>query len=246
MRIKPALHYQLDYVMWTVIWVIGIGVAISILAHIITGVVVLGSINIGGFFVAGDSANMAYSVGGVMIFIAFIFGVGGIREDLRFFVQNGLGRRTTFFATLFGALIAGAAIGLISEVFNLIHRAVPVFPLTGNQFNTGGFFVGWLMHIIAFTLAWQLGAMISLIYYRLSTVGAVVFSVVAGAMILFGFGRMVGGLITWLEHNDAANLVYLFDFARSPATMLTSILVVTAVVSTITYLLITRAQIHEP
>ena len=250
LRIKPALRYQLEYIGWTFVWVIGIGLAASLLFSLFAATVTVGQVrpsvevDLAGLLVV--RSGVTFNLAGVMAFALFVIGIGGIREDLRLFIQHGIGRRTAYLSTLFAGLIVGGGIGLVCQLFDVINRAIPVFPLVGLGYYPDNFFVGWLTHAFILLLAWQLGTMISLIYYRLSKIGAIIFSVAAGATFLFGIGRLVGGLIRWLEANNAEDLLRLFDFARSPVTMLASIIAVSALAAAGNYLLIRRAQIKEP
>ena len=179
LSLRATTRYQVGYVVEATLWVLGISAAVFIAGNLIF----TGGIHL---FVGDDyfaDGTFGFNVGAIMVFMFFIFGVGGIREDLRFFIQNGVGRLTTFMSTIVGGIISAVGVGLASQLLTLALTLLPNFVMA-NIFNTeGGFFVGWLLTTGALFAAWQVGAFISLIYYRLSRNGAIIFT--ATIIILF-------------------------------------------------------------
>ena len=174
-RLKQAMHYQLDYVGISCLYVFGIAIAIA--------VCFMATSNF------GDGISLsATGIGGVGFVYFLVIGIGGIREDLRFFLQHGINRRTTFLSHLFSSLLCSAALGLFCEVFNCIVNFGFGFSfgIHGSAYTIQSFFTSWTAYMAAFFFAWQIGALISLVYYRLSKMQQVVFTVSAIALVIFG------------------------------------------------------------
>jgi len=231
-RLKQAMHYQLSYFGRSFLYVYGITVAIIIaLGLVITSDTSAENVSITG-------------IGGVGFVHFLILGISGIRSDLRFFIQHGISRRTTFFSHLYGSLICSAALGLISEAFNLILHNLLGFAFYGSAFTIQGFFTNWVTYIFTFFTAWQVGAFISLIYYRLSKMQQIVFSVTAIAIIILAFS---GGIRSLVGLGDDPGLIQ---------TIVENVALITGIVAWIglligilaaagNYLLLRRAQIKE-
>ena len=211
MNLWPAVLYHIEYALIALAWTFGIVGAISIAGSIFfESFVFMGSTDAGSY--------VSFNAGAVALVMFFIFGVGGTREDLRFFLQNGMGRRTTYWSTIISALISGAAVGLLGEGFNLLFRLWPAFPITGMNFNhASGFFIGWLMHIGSFFFAWQLGALFSLIYYRMNKNQQIVFSVALAATFVIGLPRIIIRMIPSVEAFEAMVETMFYNFFAIPS-----------------------------
>jgi len=239
-RLKQALRYQLSYFGWSSLYVYGIAIAaISIVSLFITTVVYDGNVvNISG-------------IGGVGFIHLLIVGIAGIRSDLRFFIQHGIGRRTTFFSNLYGSVICSAALGLFCEVFNLISYHWLGFTHYGPAFTSQGFLTNWMMYGFAFFFAWQVGALISLVYYRLNKMQQIILSVIAIATAVFGFSYGIRFLVGaddafWSNFEDAIQGFFdnLFGFTLGSFAMW-GVLLVGILAAIGNYLLIRRVQIKE-
>jgi len=196
-RLTQTLKYQLSYFGWSSLWVYGIAIGvISIIGLLITTAVYDGSVT----HISG--------IGGVGFIHLLIVGICGIRSDLRFFIQHGIGRRTTFFSNFYGSIICSVVLGLFCEVFNLISYYWLGFTIYGSAFTVQGFLTNWMMYSFAFIFAWQVGALISLIYYRLNKMQQIIFTVIAIATVVFGFTYG----IRFLVRADEA-LLNTFDYA---------------------------------
>jgi hypothetical protein len=112
--------------------------------------------------------------------------------------------------------------------------------------ETTGFFAGWLLTTGVFFMAWQLGALISLIYYRLQKRGIIIFT--AAVIILFvasiNFFARRGG-----DFGAAIEAAVLSFIAAEPAiqntpTIALMILIVAALAILGNFVLIRRAQIN--
>ena len=188
MRLKPALHYQLDYFVRSSLSYLGVLAAIIISINLIrrffidgTVVDILGLVR----FDTGGGGFFVFNVGTILVFMLFVIGIVGIREDFKMLLQHGMGRCTAYFSSLFGSLIFAAVLGLFCELLNIAARYWPSFPVRGMTFLEQGFFAGWFLQAGFFFLAWQLGVLISLIYYRLNGLQQTVFTVAAVATIIF-------------------------------------------------------------
>jgi len=230
-RLKQAIRYQLSYFGWSFLYVYGIAAA---------AIIAIGSmITIN----ASDGISIT-GIGGVGFVHFLIMGIAGIRCDLRFFIQHGIGRRTTFFSNLYGSLICSAALGLFCEVFNFISHNLLGLTFYGSAFTFQGFFTSWLAYTFTFFTAWQVGALISLIYYRLSKMQQIVFCVTTIAIFMLavsgGIRRLVGlgddlGLVQTIVEN-----IVLLTGLTAWVGLLVGILAAAG-----NYLLLRRVQIKE-
>jgi len=158
MNLKPAIRYQLEYIGKFFMFAFVIVAAVMALLYIILEARIILSID------HADGFNISTNLVSMITIMLFVIGIVGIREDLKMYLQFGAGRRTVFVSTLISTLITGVVLGLICEL---------------------RFMIGFMMTAAGFFLAWQLGALISLIYYRLNLIGIIVFSVAGGAVMLF-------------------------------------------------------------
>ena len=258
MNIKPALHYQLDYMFWASIWTFGILFAIMVITRLFfgIGVISLGESAYNDYsagFVIGlitdiMEDNPEYSVswfniGAVAFFSFFIVGIAGIREDLRFFLQHGMGRYTTFFSTLWGSLICATVIGGFCELLNFITSRWSAFPMRGMTFANinQGSFAGWLIHIAIFFTVWQFGTLISLLYYRMNKIQQIVFSVGMGGLIIFGLPNFFRLSPDWIS----TMIDVLVRGSLNPLTVALFTSVLGILSALFNFLLIRRAEIKE-
>jgi len=206
LNLKPAMRYQMSYMWKSFITVFGIAMAVVTLVMIFFSVNIAdGEAHILFFQITQDGAIntvIHFNMAAVMLFMFFIVGVSGIREDLRFYLQNGLSRRTVYASTVLSSAASGLGVGFISALFNLTGSILPGFPVRGFMFSdlqtyTALNFIGdLLLHTLCFFLAWQLGSLISLIYYRLGKIQQVVFSVLGIAILIFGLPFSLAAVIT--------------------------------------------------
>jgi len=234
-RLGPVLRYNLEYVAWSCLYVFGISAAIMLIANF--GRVVIPE----NIYVEGSFFNFA----AIGVVLYFILGIAGVREDLRFLLQHGMGRKTTFYGNLFCSLIAGIVLALFCMIVELAARNWAGFPAAGSIFPYHGFFVGWLSHIASFFFAWQFGIILSLIYYRLNKIQQIAFSVVGIAIIMalsaFGIRSLVVNIADFEEA-----IRRLVD--NPPEIMMPAVLVLGGlgiVAAFGNYLLLRRAQVRE-
>ena len=252
LRIKPALYYQLDAMWKATLTVAGIMAAVIILISLLANITVDSSngsidISIAGFLDFNIGTNIVYfSAASVLLIMVFVIGIGGIREDFKFYLQHGMGRMTTYLSTLLISLITGAVLGLFCEILNLISANWSAFPVVGFRFPTGNFFYGWLLHLFSFVLAWQFGTLLSLIYYRLSKMGKVVFTVAWIALIIFGFPSFIVYAVNSLIPGDIAALgAALVNLFENPISLMLILLVMGTFCAALNFLLLRRAQARE-
>jgi len=237
-RVKQALSYQLSYFGWSSLYVYGIAIAAFVALSIF-------------ITTSADATNMQIGIGGVGFFHLLIIGISGIREDLRFFLQHGLTRRTTFFSHLYASVICSIALGLFCEIVNMGARHL--FGVNDRSaFIAHNMLPGWgpdafaylfIWHAVAFFFAWQLGAFISLIYYRLRKMQQIVFSVTAIAIIVFAFStgiRSLVGIADELGDTIQDILDNLFGFT---SLAIWPVLAAGALAAVGNYLLLRRAQV---
>ena len=245
MRLKPALHYHLDYMARASLSTLGIVSAIVFVLSLFVSVTTvddgtditiafLGNVNIGG--------NVIFNAGSVIVIMLFVVGIAGIREDIKFLLQHGMGRYTVYFSTLWSSLISSAALGLSCEILNLIWNAWPAFPASGIVFPNGGFFSGWILHTLCFFLAWQLGMLLSLIYYRLSRTGQIVFSVAGVAFLVFALPNIILSILG--DEVGVLDAIF-FNYPQNPLTLMMVALLGGVLSAGGNFLLIRRAQIRE-
>ena len=240
MRLKQALHYQLDYMFWASLWVLGITSAIFIVSVLLSGVAAAGNF----VFVVNagyDYGQFTGNANAIFTIFLFVIGIVGIRSDLKFFLQNGMGRNTTFFSNLLASIIVGVVLGFINEVITVVIAMLFV-----NAMNPGSNFMqNWAVSSAVFIGAWQIGALISLIYYRLNRLGQVIFTISAIALVVFGFGAFAN---YFLRDPDAMierieEFVTVSQNIAINTTLIT--LAIAAVAAAGSFLLIRRAQIKE-
>ena len=231
-RLKQALYYQLSDFGWSSLYVYGITAAIVVAI---------------GFLVTTSTSESGIDFGiGIVGFVhLLIVGIDGIREYLRFFLQHGIGRSTIFFSNLFASLICSIALGLFCELFNLFTGYWFSDAVFGHAFAVRGLIVGWMLHAVFFFFAWQVGAMISLIYYRLNKVQQSVFSVASIATIILAFS---GGIRRLASASD--EFVDMIQRAVDNPLGLTSIVfwavLALGILSAVgSYLLIRRVHVRE-
>ena len=232
LRLKQTLKYQLSYFGWSSLWVYGISV--TVMAVVIALVA----------FSVTDS-NISAGLGGVGFLHLFILGIG-IRSDLKFFLQHGISRRTTFFNNLIGSFICAVMLGLFCEVFNLIFNRWIYISGYVDASGISGFFKGWIAYVCSFFFAWQVGALISLIYYRLGALQKVIFSVLGAGALVLGFSGAVRYIIGIADEFGDGMLQSLFEGSLDIVMPIALGVLILAMFSAVgNYFLLRRAPVKE-
>ena len=254
MSLKKAMNYQISYMSEAVAWFFGIVSAIGLILWLISsiatgtaGVISLpfvGNINIGGY---EGNINMDINMAAMLTIMLFIVGIVGIREDLKMFVQHGMGRYTVYFSTLLISLLVGAVMGVVFEIINMLRANVAGFPLSAVAFGSPeGFIAGWFMSFSAIFFVWQFGAAISLVYYRLSGIKSVIFTVVGVAILISGTARTVIDAFTAVIANPDAVATTGFEaLLLGQIDTVGWILAAGIICAVINFFLIRHAQIRE-
>jgi len=178
-----------------------------------------------------------FDIGGIFTVMLFIVGICAIREDLRLFIQHGMGRKTTYICNILIGIIAAIGAGFFSELLALLSANFMLFS-NGIIAISDNFFVSWLLRTLSLFFAWQLGTMISLIYYRLNTIMKVLFSVVAGVLFL---GILPISIINIFDVLFPSEGSVLANFFVSPLTLGLVMLGMGVICTVISFPLIRRA-----
>ena len=222
----------MNYFAWSSLYVYGISIAVFVAIGFIATI----SVNAG---------NVNVGISGVGFLHLFILGIAGIRSDLRFYLQHGISRRTTFFSHLYGSLICSAAIGLFCKIFNLFAGLLPVYTGGGSDFTIQSFLTGWMTHTLVFFFAWQIGALISLIYYRLGMMQQIVFTVAAITAILLTLLSSVRYAVSVSDGLGGMAQSAVESSFGFTSTLILATLLLGTLAAAGNYLLLRRAQIKE-
>ena len=246
LHIWPALRYQLDYIGKTTLWIVGISFAILLITSLFLSTMAYGA-EVTVPIIGVLATIIQFNIAGVLLFMAFLFGVGGIREDFKFYLQHGMGRKTTFLSTVLIGLISGFGWGLLSQILTALSANWPAFPASGMLFPTGNFLLGWMLHMFLFFLFWQFGALCSLIYYRMNKIQKVIFSAAAIALVVFIIPNAIGSLVNFfIAPADIAQVgTTVANFLGNPVNHILIYIIPGAICTLINFLLIRRAQARD-
>jgi hypothetical protein len=243
----PVLRYQLGYLARSSLVTLGITVAVIavvglFLVQPVSEADFDADVSVGVILRIEGNAVLGLNISPVLMVTIFIVGIVGIREDIKFMLQHGVGRRTTYLSTFLGGLINGAWLGLVCELLNMAIRSFTAIPASAMPFPAASFFGGWLMHMGCLFFALQFGVLVSLIYYRLNRLQQIILSVAAGAIVVFAlpniFTRFFFGVAAVFER--AMQAVTASPFALACLMLLAGIIAAAA-----NFLLLRRAQVKE-
>ena len=227
--------------------------AFGILALLILGLSILtatgvfsgGEFRISGIFYTPSTAPFIH-VASIVTVMYFVMGISVIREDFKFQLQHGIGRNTTFLASVLTSFSASAIVGLVCVLLNVISSHWYEFPASGYFFPGTNLFVSWLLHVLIIFTAYQCGVMLSLIYYRLSKLGKVLFSVIGIAAIVIGLPYLGIRTISLVTNESVTYVTGAILYTLSQPNFLLLIMFVAAIVfAAIDYLLLSRACARE-
>ena len=252
MNVRAAMRYQMDYMIKSSLW---FAACVSFIALIITLIVTItsgGNVDFGfvlDFVNVDVTARLIwFDIGGIMVVTLFIVGIGGIREDLRFFIQNGIGRKTTYLSTLYTSLIIGAAAGLFSELINVIYNNLQAFPASGLRFAFAhnNFLLGWLASTVTYFFAWQFGTLWSLAYYRMSKIVKIIFTSAIIATVFFALPNSISYAInTLIPGSGDTPFAAIQNFLSVPGAIVIILFTKGVFCAAANFLLIRGAQIKE-
>ncbi len=205
------------------------------------------------------SGSGAYSNGFEMAAAIYVLvaGILSVREDLRFFLQNGRGRPTVFLAqlviALFTAAVLAVAGSLLMVIFGFATRLLDpqlafssLYGLLIGSADGGG--IGSVVQMMGYIFlvclpAFFFGMTVSLIYYRLSKLGKVVFSFAVPAVLLVGLPFLIGSNPA-IANAFIAFFQHIYETLRTPMALLAAFsLVASPILALGSWLLLRRAPI---
>ena len=191
MRIKAAFQFQLMDLRWAVLIYYGIIITLTLLANI---TVVSFSAGVVG---NDETAVMSGLTMSSSIFV-FVVGLNSFTENFRFCLQNGMSRRTIFFARLSTAAVLSLFMSLVDQIFHTIlsilgktsdWSSASLFQLIypqAFQSPVQGFFLSAIYGFALLLLLSNLGYGIVMLFYRLGKLGKWLVGGGIPALCLFG------------------------------------------------------------
>ena len=177
MYLKPSMKHQLrEYLP---------GIAIILIVDLLT----MAAINLLAFQADDSSATMVTINGFSTIFVIFLFvyGILNSRNDMRVGIQLGVGRRTTFLASLLSAVVVSLFLAILQELLLIFSQVLDGFSganttdlyvlifRDGSTVLTVGQHFGSLVFAASFILAaWAVGCFFSFLFWRLNTIGTII------------------------------------------------------------------------
>jgi len=199
----------------------------------------------------GRSSASFISFGFASAIALFVIGVTSVREDLRLGLQNGVGRRTVFFAQLLATISLSFALAVAGDLILLAEQALtalsPQFQVSDlfYAFYTGGTVTGLpfgvhvqsiLFSFLLFTFSGLTGAFLSLLFYRLRMPWKLIVGIGGPILLLNG--------VPILLYRLRVPLAPVFDFFRSgPQAVMLLLLLFSVLAALLTYLLLRRAPV---
>lgn len=212
MKLRAVIKYKSDHALKSA------GIYFVILLIVLAGVISIARVT------ASEGSDSyvtfsGYTVGAWIMML--VIGICSIREDLRFFIQNGVGRRTTFLAQWISALELAALLAIGGQVFQALATAitrnmanVKIGELYSMMYAKNAPSLTLWQHMETFFLylgflvmAYMAGMFFSLMFYKLNKVLQIV---VAVALPLLFFGGMP---FLWMHFSTP--LTALWRFAAS-------------------------------
>ncbi len=189
-------------------------------------------------FVNGVSAGGLSFMFASWIFV-FVVGICAVREDLRLFLQNGVGRRTLFSVELLHTLLAPIACAVLCVLCDLI-LSIPGLrePALSADVFTGDYFAALGIGTAAMVLAMTLGMFISLSFYRMNRAWTIVCAVGVPVVGVNAAVWLLSRLMArpWFE-------TFVMNFIQSPMRMSGTFLGLAAVFLACVWLLLRRAPV---
>ena len=244
MDIKGALRYDIKASLRS----LGIFLIVMILVWLLNFILAI--------VVSGDGS---YSGGFDMAVTIYMFVVGiiSVREDLRLFLQNGRGRPTVFLAQIVVALFASAALAVASSLLMGLFQLITIWLAPQLEFTSlyglfgmgsGAHGLAALPEAIAFTFfqclpAFLLGTAVSLIYYRLSKLGKVAFSIAVPAVLFVGLPILIG-TNPEIAKAFVAFITFISKFLKTPLALLAAFALISSPILALgSWLLLRKAPI---
>lgn len=242
MNIQPAYKYKIkDMLISTIIFY---AIMVLILAALITGTLHF-TVNVGGNFRSSFTG-----FGFAAAIFLFISGIVAIREDLRLFMQNGIGRKTTFVIQILIAGTVSLTLALLGELLLKVSQLIAgptsnliisdLYYMIFVSFNAARHILiqhleSVVTNLVMFTSAYTVGVFISLLFYRLNKFWTILVAVGAPIFIFVGIPILISR----------------YNFLGKPVLLITShpwlyiafFIAITIVTSLLNWLLLRRAPV---
>ena len=196
-------------------------------------------------FVNGVSAGGLSFMFASWIFV-FVVGICAVREDLRLFLQNGVGRRTLFAVEFLHTILTPIACAVLCVLCDLI-LSIPGLrePAVGADVFTEGYFAALAVGTAAMILAMALGMFISLSFYRMNKAWTIVCAVGVPVVGINAAVWLLSRLMErpWLLMERPWFETFVLTFIQSPMLMTVTFLVLAAVLLACVWLLLRRAPV---
>ncbi|HCU08166.1 MAG TPA: hypothetical protein DF480_04255 [Clostridiales bacterium] len=224
------------------------GAYFIVLLLILLAVIAIARINVSN----GGSSYVTfsgYTIGAWVMML--VMGITAIREDLRFFIQNGIGRRTAFVTQWVAALELAVLLAVGGQLFqflaNAIAQSVPnirIGELYSMLYAQGAMSLSLWQHVESFVLylgfllmAYMGGMFFSLLFYVLNKTMQVVIAVSIPFLLFVG--------IPFLWPYFSAPLTALYQFCSVNSwNLLLVFLIITAVIGAVNGLITRRIHIR--
>lgn len=185
-----------------------------------------------------------------------VVGIVSVRQDLRLFLQNGRGRPTVFLLQIFVCFLCAVVLALaapvISAVLQLTSRLVAPHTQMQTAFEAiflyeGRPITGWesmAFSFLACVPAYFFGMAISLIYYRLTKLAKVIFSIAAPGLLFVGLPLALANNPALSSAIRAAVVGFLNGFESLLGLFAVLALIGTAFFGLLSWLLLRRAPVQ--
>lgn len=242
MNLRAAVHYKSKDMLKSA------GTYFIVLLTILLAVIAIARINVSN----GGSSYVTfsgYTIGAWVMML--VMGICAIREDLRFFIQNGVGRRTAFLTQWIAALELAALLAIGGQLFQLLANAIAqstpnvrIGELYSMLYAQGAMSLSLWQHVESFILylgfllmAYMGGMFFSLLFYVLNKTMQIVVAV-SISFLLFG-----GIPFLWPYFSGPLTAVYRFCVVNS-WNLLLVFLIVTAIIGAVNGLITRRIPIR--
>lgn len=198
MNLRPAYKYKLRGTILSIV------IFYSIMV-VVVAAYLIGAININ-VNIDGSSYSSFAGYGMAATIFMFIGGIVAIREDLRLFMQNGIGRRTTFLAQVLVTATTSLILAFMGELLLKVSQIIA--SSRENVVISDYYYIlfaennlsrsTYLMHLesiitytVMFIAAYACGVFISLLFYRLNKLWTVVVAVGAPVFTFIGLPLII-------------------------------------------------------
>lgn len=188
--IKSALRFRMKSNLQAV------GVLVGVVALVVLSII----LGVTTFRFEGFSENVTLSMFGfAAIIFSFVMGITTVREDLRLFIQHGIGRKTTFIVNLLATAITSLVLAVaccifiqLPAVFNTsvtltdIYQQMFFRDTIGHALPFADLMVCGLLCFVVCCCAQLSGIIVSLVYYRVNRFWTVVISIAVPLFFIVG------------------------------------------------------------